>query len=84
MPPLGPPRLPFLWCLGDAVWSFNYFFVEKKNLKRILLMTCREEFKSDDFMEEEGDDLMFNHLRSSDQSLPKGEFNMEMLIEDEY
>jgi len=65
---------------GDTVWSFNYFFVEKRNLKRILLMTCREEFKSDDFMEQ--DEKM--ELDFPGSPLPTGEFGMEMLIEDEY
>jgi len=68
---------------GDAVWSFNYFFVEKKNLKRILLLTCREEFKQDDFMDQ---DEMQMQVSSPYPASPMGtgEFGMEMLIEDTY
>lgn len=34
---------------GNSVWSFNYFFYNRR-LKRILLMTCRAEHKSADDM----------------------------------
>jgi hypothetical protein len=32
---------------GNSVWSFNYFFYNRR-LKRILLVTCRAEHKAPD------------------------------------
>jgi len=74
---------------GDAVWSFNYFFVEKKNLKRILLLACHELFKGND-QRDDDDDAMevdeptspFVYPRSPMQ--PHGEFSMDLMMEDGY
>ena len=63
--------------LGDVVWSCNYFFVEKKNVKRILLFTAHESMKSDHMDEDMEDDRGID-IRSS---YNEGEFGMEMLME---
>ncbi len=59
--------------LGDVVWSFNYFFVEKKNVKRILLFTAHEAMKTD-YMSEDG-------MEDSAMAYNEGEFGMEMMME---
>jgi hypothetical protein len=56
------------------VWSFNYFFVEKKNVKRILLFTAHEALKTD-YMSEDG------MMEDAGMSYNDGEFGMEMMME---
>lgn len=60
--------------VGDVVWSFNYFFVEKKNVKRILLFTAHESMRAADYMSEDG-------MEESVVSYNDGEFGMEMMME---
>jgi len=60
---------------GDVVWSFNYFFVEKKQVKRILLFTSHQAMKTD-YMDEDGvDEGMYTYNHN------EGEFGMEMMME---
>jgi hypothetical protein len=65
----------FVFVVGDVVWSFNYFFVEKKSVKRILLFTAHEALRTD-YMDE---DFMDEGLHYSNYN--EGEFGMEMMME---
>jgi len=63
---------------GNVVWSFNYFFVEKKNVKRILLFTAHQGMKMD-YMEEEDHEDTSLDFRIAGYN--EGEFGMEMMME---
>eukprot|EP01123_Difflugia_compressa_P011017 TRINITY_DN4210_c0_g1_i1.p2 TRINITY_DN4210_c0_g1~~TRINITY_DN4210_c0_g1_i1.p2 ORF type:complete len:235 (-),score=29.14 TRINITY_DN4210_c0_g1_i1:167-871(-) len=63
------------------IWSFNYFFYNKKKLKRIVLWTCSAQWKGD----MEPTDVPTLHSQCIPISpVPDGEYTMDMMMNYDY
>jgi len=69
-----------------CVWSFTYFFYNKKKLKRIILWSCSANWKNDALevtfeQTQSGEEFFTDDLRNLDAD---GDFDMEMMMDFSY